>query len=465
MRGFYRWSGKWWPGLIPLALLWIAAAWTSTVPIETDLADHAGAALKDVVLDRTRISVKGRDVRLSADAFSPEGQATAVGQVESVPGVRLVNDATRLIGEAKPYYWSAERDVVRVTLGGNTPLPVSRARLLEAARGALNGVEVADRMAFARGAPSRFDQAALLLVDQLPKLKDGKLTIVDTKVSLTGMAREIGGRESVMAALRGLPDGFTVVSNELKAPPYIFQANKDPVATTLKLSGYVPDNAVHAAIVEAARRKFVYEKVVDTLKASIGAPRDFAAAVTRALQSLSRLSTGTLVVSDREVKLSGDALYDVAAAEIRDSLPRELPQSWKAVVEISVKPQAAPVDASVCQQLFRYPLAKAQIRFETNSAKIDSDSAGLLDQLAEIAQRCPTTRIEISGHTDGDGSDEVNQALSEKRAQAVVDKMVSLGLPAERFTPIGFGNQLPIAPNDTEDGKAQNRRIDLRIIR
>jgi len=58
----------------------------------------------------------------------------------------------------------------------------------------------------------------------------------------------------------------------------VFQANKDPVAVTLTLTGYVPDNTVHAALVAAAGRKFFSEKVVDNLKASIGAPSRFAAA-------------------------------------------------------------------------------------------------------------------------------------------------------------------------------------------
>ena len=463
MRGFYRWSGKWWPGLIPLALLWLVAAWNSTVPMEADLASRSGAALQGTVLDRTRIAVAGRDVRLSADAFSDDGRTSAVAQVESVPGVRLVNDATRLVPEARPYVWTAERDVVRVTLGGNAPLPASRARLMEAARTSLGGVEVADRMSFARGAPSRFDATALLLVDQIGKLKDGKAMIVDNKVSIAGMARDIGGRESVAAALRTLPEGFTVATNELKAPPYIFQANKDPVATTLTLSGYVPDNAVHASLVDAAGRKFVYERVVDNLKSSIGAPRDFANAVTRALGSLSRLSTGTLVVSEREVRLSGDALYEVAANEIRENLPRELPRGWTTKIEISVKPPASPVDSSVCQDLFKNLLGTARIRFQTNSAAIDPDSTALIDQLAETAQRCPTTTIEIAGHSDGDGNEASNQALSAKRAQAVVDRLVRIGLPGERFIATGYGASQPLAANDTDDGKAQNRRIEFLV--
>jgi OOP family OmpA-OmpF porin len=381
--------------------------------------------------------------------------------VEAVPGVRLVNDETRLVPEAKPFVWSAERDVVRVTLSGSSPLPSSKGKLTEAARASLGGVEVVDRMNLSRGAPPRFDNAALLLLDQIGKLKDGKITLSDNQISLSGMARELGGREAISAALKNLPEGFSVAANDVKAPPYIFQAYKDPVALTLTLTGYVPDNNVHAALVAAAGRKFFSEKVVDNLKASVGAPAGFANAVVPALGALSRLSTGTLVVSDREVKLSGDALYEAAGNQIRAGLGKDFPQSWQFKPEISVKPAAAPVDATVCQQLFADLLGKARIRFESGKADIVADSAGLLDRLIETALRCPNANIEIAGHTDTDGEEAANQTLSEKRAQAVTDYLVKAGLAANRFMPVGYGSAQPIAGNDTEDGKAQNRRIDF----
>jgi OmpA-OmpF porin, OOP family len=461
MHGLFKWSSKWWPGLIPLVILWIIAAWTSTATVEADLAARSNAALKDTILDKRRIAVDGRDVSFAADAFSEDGRVSAVASVEAVPGVRLVDDQTRLVPEAKPFVWSAERDVVRVTLSGSAPLPASKGRLVEAARAGLGGVEVVDQMNLARGAPPRFDNAAALLLDQIGKLKDGKITLTDTKVNLSGMARDLGGREAIAATLKNLPEGYSVASNDVRAPPYIFQAYKDPVATTLTLTGYVPDNDVHAALVAAAGRKFVSEKVVDNLKASIGAPTGFAAAVVPALGALSRLSTGTLVVSDREVKLSGDALYDAAANQIRAGLGREFPQGWQYKADISVRPPAAGVDATVCQQLFAELLSKARIRFESGKADISVDSAGLLDRLTETALRCPNATIEIAGHTDSAGDEAANQALSEKRAQAVTDYLVKAGLPASRFAPVGYGSTQPVAGNETEEGKAQNRRIDF----
>src|SRR4051794_41981918 len=78
MQKLFRWASKWWPGLIPLALMWGIAAWNNTLPVEADLSARSAAALEDTVLDKTRIAVDGRDVSLAADAFSEEGRRDAV---------------------------------------------------------------------------------------------------------------------------------------------------------------------------------------------------------------------------------------------------------------------------------------------------------------------------------------------------------------------------------------------------
>src|SRR5260370_4646543 len=179
MHGFFKWSSKWWPGVIPLAVFWAIAAWTSTSPLETDIAARAASALKDTVLDKRRIAVAGRDVTFAADAFSEDGRRGALASVEAVPGVRLVNDETRLVAEAKPFVWSAERDVGRVTVGGNAPLPASKGRLIEAARPGLRGVHVVDQMNLSPGHAPRSKNSALLLPAQIRQLHDAKVTILD----------------------------------------------------------------------------------------------------------------------------------------------------------------------------------------------------------------------------------------------------------------------------------------------
>jgi len=318
-------------------------------------------------------------------------------------------------------------------------------------------------MEYARGAPVRFDAAAQLLIEQLARLSGGKVALSDSAVSLKGTARDLGGREAIADALKKLPEGFSVSENAILAPPYVFQANKDPVAATVTLSGYVPDNNIHSTIVAAAKRKFFNEQVVDNLKASVGSPPGFTQGVIEALGGLSRLSTGVLTVSDNDVKLTGDAFYDLAIEQIVADLQSNLPQGWHAKPEISAKPPASSVDSTVCQQLFAELLAKSKIRFESAKATIDRDSAGLLDRMIETAMRCPSAEIEVGGHTDAAGDADANMTLSQRRAQAVVDYMVRAGVPGDRLKAIGYGASEPLASNDTDEGKAQNRRIEFLV--
>jgi len=76
----------------------------------------------------------------------------------------------------------------------------------------------------------------------------------------------------------------------------------------------------------------------------------------------------------------------------------------------------------------------------------------------------PHIKIEISGHTDNTGNDAHNKLLSEKRAQAVYNFLIAKGIPANRMTYAGYGSLKPIASNDTPEGKALNRRTELKII-
>jgi len=454
---------KWWPGLVLVAVLWAIAGWHSLAGVERDMARRARQALEDTLLDDVRLSAAGRDVTLKAAAFSPDGQKSAVQFVEAAPGIRLVRDQTRLVPQASPFVWSARRDVTGITLSGDVPLPATRNKLMDLARLAAGGNQANDRMRYARGNAPRFDAAALLVLDQLGRLKTGEVRLVGSEVEVRGTARELGGREAVNAALKTLPQGFKVKSVAVEAPPFVFQANKDPVAGTVTLKGSLPDEAARAALVADAGRRVYGERIVDDLKISAGAPAGFQQAARTAIGELARLSTGMLTLSDRKVTLSGDALYEAAAAQIRERLPARVPKGYDVKTEISVRPPAAQVDITICQQIFNDTLSRNQIRFESGSAAINSESTALLDRLVEIALRCPAARIEIEGHTDSDGDAAANLALSQSRAEAVAAFLVKAGIPQARIHASGYGQTRPIAPNDTAQGKASNRRIEFHL--
>ncbi len=208
---------KWWIGLVALAILFITAVWTRTVPLELDIALRSFVSLKDFVLGGANVAVAGRDVTVEAAAFAPEDRKRVVEAVKAVNGVRLVHDDTELVPELKPFAWSATLDNGKVTLAGGVPLPAVRQSLLEAAERAAPAVD--DNMDYGRGAPARFDAMSALGVAQLEKLSQGKVSIADDKVSITGVAKDAAARDAVSTALGNLPEGYNLVENSVKAPP------------------------------------------------------------------------------------------------------------------------------------------------------------------------------------------------------------------------------------------------------
>ncbi|MBN2585790.1 MAG: OmpA family protein [Candidatus Fermentibacteraceae bacterium] len=104
------------------------------------------------------------------------------------------------------------------------------------------------------------------------------------------------------------------------------------------------------------------------------------------------------------------------------------------------------------------------IYFASGSATLKPESFPILDSVAILMRDNPTARIQISGHTDSDGSDAFNQTLSENRAQSVYQYLVSTGIAGSRLTTIGYGESVPVAPNDSPANKAKNRRIEFTVL-
>ncbi len=144
------------------------------------------------------------------------------------------------------------------------------------------------------------------------------------------------------------------------------------------------------------------------------------------------------------------------------------------VNEIVIKPQPKVVQPDetagspeksdlACQKNLDAVLGRATIHFESDSDRILPESMKLLEEVARILNTCPKTRVLIAGHTDATGSATYNQSLSERRAAAVGRALVRLGVSSARFTAVGYGESRPVADNDTEEGRAKNRRIEFII--
>lgn len=104
------------------------------------------------------------------------------------------------------------------------------------------------------------------------------------------------------------------------------------------------------------------------------------------------------------------------------------------------------------------------VLFESGETSLRDDALASLIEVVDLLQSEPDKDIRIEGHTDSTGASETNLKISAQRATAVMDALVSLGVEAARITAAGMGEDFPIASNDTEEGRAQNRRVDVILL-
>ena len=109
-------------------------------------------------------------------------------------------------------------------------------------------------------------------------------------------------------------------------------------------------------------------------------------------------------------------------------------------------------------------IALRNVFFDTGKSAIRSESNAELDRLVQLLKDVPTLKIELSGHTDNTGSATSNQTLSQDRAQAVVDYLVSKGIASNRLVAKGYGSDRPVASNDSAEGRQENRRTEFEIV-
>jgi len=101
------------------------------------------------------------------------------------------------------------------------------------------------------------------------------------------------------------------------------------------------------------------------------------------------------------------------------------------------------------------------ITFDIGKANIKPESMTEINRIAQLMKDNPDLKFEVQGHTDNTGTVASNQKLSEQRAQAIVNKLVEMGIAANRLSAKGMGQSAPLADNSTDEGRAKNRRVEF----
>ena len=159
---------------------------------------------------------------------------------------------------------------------------------------------------------------------------------------------------------------------------------------------------------------------------------------------------------DRTEKILGAGIGGLAGAGIGAYMDKQ---------ERDLRARTAGTDVQVTREGDNLVLnIPSGITFAYNSADVQPQFRRTLDQVAETLAQYNQTYIDVYGHTDSTGSDAYNQTLSERRARSVADYLSSHGVQSARIGTRGYGKTQPIASNDTDAGRAANRRVEVKIV-
>ena len=249
-----------------------------------------------------------------------------------------------------------------------------------------------------------------------------------------------------------------------------------PLSATLKMSadggvitltGALPDQAAKASFINAAEKVFGLSNVVDHLeiRSTVQPPvwLDSAKAAFPLLKS--GIQNGMLVFKDKTVEVRGQVsgeetktkilrgLSNTAGTELTVNDQLQVP-GWKSTKDRKV---------SSLQNKLNEQLLGKSIEFDSSSSRLRNDSSKLLDAMVAILKLDTNAKIEIAGHTDGNGKEDKNVRLSQRRAEAVKKYLVSKGIQEARLSAKGYGSSRPVADDTTFDGQRRNRRIEFLV--
>jgi outer membrane protein OmpA-like peptidoglycan-associated protein len=166
--------------------------------------------------------------------------------------------------------------------------------------------------------------------------------------------------------------------------------------------------------------------------------------------------TGAVIGHQTGSRTKGAVIGGVAGAAVGGAIGYQLDKQAKELEQIPNMEVARQEDSLLVTM-------SEAVLFDINSAALKPQAQSVLAQTADVMVRYPDSDLLVKGHTDSTGSERYNQELSERRAKSVQNFLIAKGVAAQRITAIGFGMTMPVASNDTPDGREKNRRVEIEI--
>jgi outer membrane protein OmpA-like peptidoglycan-associated protein len=454
----------------------------------------SGMAADDAAADQIRRAIRSGipqtfrftdQIKVRAVAIVPPQPVVPPSVVETKPSpAQMQAPLPPLPRTASPYVTTAEVDAGRVILTGFVPSPAARDLIDQAARARFTGRSIENRLDVAAGAPEGWQRCFESGLLGVARIGNGRVTITDRKLDVTGTADDDEVVDAVPTEIRAAVQGIcdpSVRVGILPEPNLNWRAVRS--GSSVVLSGEVPSAAVRIALVQQSSRLMTSASIVDNMQVVEGRSRKWPKAAETGLTILAQLQSGQASLSRQRLTVTGEAREQTTIVNARDRLVREMPRGYDGSEQISLvqrpqppataskppvpnlPPPVAVLDprAKACQDGLQTAAREGIIRFERAQAELTRESTATLNKLAQIARDCPKVKIEIEGHTDAEGTPERNQRLSDRRAQAIVDYLTRAGVEPGKLQAIGYGETRPIAPNDSPENRARNRRIEFNV--
>ncbi|MYI67319.1 MAG: OmpA family protein [Boseongicola sp. SB0673_bin_14] len=351
----------------------------------------------------------------------------------------------------------------------------ARDAILEAARRAGLGEDATCILAL--GTPSaRWGEAAVAGIGAVAEIGGGTFTMSNADVTLTAKASTPRPRfERVSAELvEALPPVFSLkavlpeegAQGEERHLPE-FTATLSPEGH-VQLRGQLGSDSTRAAVESLAVAHFGSDQVHSAPGPDQDLPSGWTQRVLAALESMQFLSNGIVNVTADKVTIAGNAAFEDAQSAITGVLSDRL--GGGATYELDVTyvkvsdPQIVMPTPEECLARISEAAERKKITFNPSSSTFDDDAAETIDAIADAFRECEGIRVEISGHTDSQGRETMNQRLSQARADAVLNAILARRVLGTGLVAKGYGERRPVADNDTAEGREANRRIEFRLI-
>ena len=431
---------------------------TADYPMPKGWNDAMAYALKALaLLPRTKISVEAGVVRITAIADSPEAKEKLETDLNRMlpPTVHVTLDIAAPRPVISPF-------TLRYVLGPDggrfdacsAESEESRLRILQAAQDA--GLRRQSDCTIGLGVPSAsWSRAVESGLKALKELGQGSITFSNGEVTLVAAQGTAQGVfDHVVGELESaLPQVFVLHAvlpePEEKNPDLTpeFTATLSPEGQ-VQLRGRLSDNAQRRTVDSYAKARFGSGSVYLATRNAPDLPGVWPIRVLAALDALAQLERGSVTVTPELVAVRGMSHQENASAEIARMLSDKLGEAEDYELDITYEAPPEPEDQLMAPALCEAELAAIQ----------------RADKIAKLLQQCGEIPLEIQGHTDSQGREEMNLNLSQARAQSVLNALRARRILTGSFVAKGYGEDNPIASNSTEDGREANRRIEFRLI-